>query len=338
MNYTLTNLILTNFFQNSPFIAEPIIKIPSLVIFQCYFAKTFSHIIYSQSLGKFQISSSYFSSSLRSSVMINSDVSYQNQKITKNIYYFNCAVSFFSCTFIKCFSSTFGGAIYCKYIAVQLTDCIFRDNSAQIGGALQLLQVSKSLFERNIFEHNSAEYNAAVAFEFQDDVNFTIIRNINISKNSAKNWNGGLRIDFVGGEFSGLFLSNNNAFACSGFFDYSFLPKNKTIKFSFFGNNSSHEKGAGVTIFHMCHLSTYQSCVFIENKCETAPNSLSIETISCIINIINCYFDEEKESAIGMKYSDNQIILNNSEFSLKGSSFFQEAINSIQNIIIPPQI
>lgn len=88
-----------------------------------------------------------------------------------------------------------GGAIAIWLSDVRITNCVFRYNKAQYGGAIFISKYSKAIVDNSLFHHNKASMNGG-AIEVSDFAEPTLI-NLTLANNDAVH-NGGA-LDIVGG-------------------------------------------------------------------------------------------------------------------------------------------
>lgn len=255
--------------------------------------------------GNLFLCDSFFRKSLRSAVVLSEE--YDTENIS-GVFRENTRVSFknmiiSNCVFHSC-SSSYGGGLYGDWVNTTLTDCVFYNNGAHIGGAVHILHSDYIFMQRILMIGNVADYCGAGEVDVMNEANDTHIELVNVTGNSANKWTGGLRVDHGGGVLKECVFSENSAAVCGGFFDYAWDAVLRSVSFCMFLNNTSTDRGGAFTGFHLLHHSYFEFSFFIENRCEKAVNSISIESFGASVSVYNCIFTGSEDDEVGVRWKD----------------------------------
>ena len=322
MNLTLSLLSLCSVSYSPFFVVPNQIKSPYFNLYHSKFSRFFNTAFYSGSKLNSKIESCIFNNILNSAIKIEKeDLEYNNQYFTETLEFHMGLLALSHCTFKACRSSNIGGALLTSDISILLYCTNFIGNSAEICGAARMLRCASVQWFGNTFYKNEADYDGAFSMDAYDKIKNINLSATNISHNTAKLWTGGFRIDSVGGSIDNCVVDGNKAKVAGGFFDFSWSPAFRDVKFCFFNNNTSKERAAAVCAFHLMHNSKYYKVAFVLNKCDAKPDSITIDSIDSKIILDGCYFDGPKDTQIGMRFGYSTFeILDKTIFDQKGSS------------------
>jgi hypothetical protein len=129
--------------------------------------------------------------------------------------------------------------------------------------------------------------------------------NVNFTNNHADEWTGALRVDHGAGPMSDCVFHNNTASVCAAFFDFAWKPSKRILSFVLFSHNSAQTRAGGFCAFHIMHLSRFESCIFVKNKCKVHANSIYIESSNAIVELKSCTFDGPRDKEIERRFGDS---------------------------------
>ena len=218
------------------------------------------------------------------------------------------------CVFIRC-NGTKGGAISSTDSSFSIKNSYFVFNKAEVGGAISCINSSGISIENSLFAFNSAEYTGATNIGSKDESNSAYIKYVNLTGNRASKWVGAMRVDRDGGSISNCVFSNNSAFACGGFFDFSCQPCERYVASCLFERNNASIKGGAYCCFHIKQRVSFDDCVFSMNMCDNSADSIAIESVDIKVTLNGCCFSSRKEEEISTKFNQSELEENNVHFN-----------------------
>ncbi|OHS94864.1 hypothetical protein TRFO_10781 [Tritrichomonas foetus] len=326
INLTLS-LISLHYYGNSPFLmTSNNFHQKNYNILNSRFSYFFSNILRFNSRFNYAIKSSEFSHALDTAVIVsNNDQVTSHQLLTSTLIFYDGNLFIEHCKFKSCASQNPGGALHANNINLILTCNLFTRNTSPICGAARIMSCFQVKWLGNAFVRNKANYNGAFSMDPATEGSLFKIESTNISYNEAKKWTGGFRIDMTGGEIQNSVIEGNFAKVTGGFFDFSWTPSHRDVNMCIFKNNSAENRAGAVCAFHLMHSSKYYKVIFIQNKCERKPDSISIDSVDTKIVLDESYFDGPKETQIGMKFGY-------STFEITKKTKFDQSESSIKKI------
>lgn len=308
MNSSITRLSLSSVYINSPLIQTTLNSQRMKLTMANSFFSRISNTIYS-SIPNSQsfISSSRFENILNGAIKINSLLTYGSKIFNSQLELYENYFFMEKCKFYKCTTTGMGGGIESNRANFTVKDIVFEKCSAKCGGAAHILRSWECNFERVLVAENTAEYAAGIHYDAMNEQNTTNFNSMNFTSNKASKWTGSFRIDHGGGKVTGIIIHNNEAMVSSGYFDYTWYPVHKTIKFIVAINNSCISRGAAITFFHIKHRGALESGIFVDNKCEKSAHSISLENVDGIVTLTNCYFTGPQSEEIYSRYNETEI-------------------------------
>lgn len=331
MNVTISTLILHNINSRSPFLHynNHVVK-TNFNLYHSSFLFFKSSFLSSNQNYQIRIKNSIFSHFLDSSIDLSCyNISYINHVYDNRTFYEN-DIDFLILekVIIRNSYSQRGGCFRTSHSNLNISNCIFHENSAEIGGAFYALECFYLNLTKSLFIKNQAKYDGALMIDFLREQNSTNIVSCNVSSNAAKKWTGGIRIDRAGGNLTNSLFSHNSAEVSAGFFDYAWMPMHRDINYCFFLNNTANGRGGAYTCFHLMQSVSFLNCLFINNSCNLAFNSISVQAFRNMVNVNACYFNGESDKEIGVLFGNNDIHVINSVFSVG-----EQQKKSVENFI-----
>ncbi len=179
---------------------------------------------------------------------------------------------------------TWGGALFCTNSAVEFSNCIFRDNTAQhYGGAIQCY-MSDATFEDCEFTNNTAGYSGGAVDTYDDCI-----------------------LEFLDCDFEG-----NSALAGNSGGIQLFEDCDAVITGCQFTSNTSTERGGAVRA-STNSTAVIKSCLFAMNSSEMLGGAL--ESYESRLEVSNCTFYGNVTHTMGGAYcirgASNSVFVNN---------------------------
>ena len=269
----------------------------------------------SQNLMNLHLKDSHFSNFLHSPIHLSlKHKLVENKRLTKRVKTDKGILVVNRCVFENCSTSNKGGAVFAEHCdVVQLTNCVFATNSGRYSGAVAIQDAKEVEISRTCVVNNAAEFIGGMYCDgkAENKVQFCSIRDTNFSSNTANKWTGAIRIDHGSFSISACVFSSNTAQTCGACFDFSWEPSQSTIHTTQFLNNSAYSRGGAFCAFHMMHHSTFDSCVFYGNRCNSSGNSIHIESTDSEVRLTSCVFEKEQTQELAMRFDGSHFVVDN---------------------------
>ena len=220
-----------------------------------------------------------------------------------------------SCSFANC-SDKVGGAVQVWKAKLTIRRSTFVRNRAEVAGAVYTRACLNLTLDNLLFLDNEAGYDGALMAEMEAKTN-TTVSSVNLTRNSAKMWVGGMRIDCVGGTVRNCRFDSNSALVCGCFFDWAARSTPRNVWQCIFTNNTCVARGGAYTSCNIGQTLNFDECVFNRNVCERSANSISLENIEAVCTITRCTFSGKKDEEVSMKYPESVINFNACKFELE---------------------
>jgi hypothetical protein len=212
------------------------------------------------------------------------------------------------CFFQGCNSSVGGAARSEHCNLTEITDTQFISNTATFAGAIYFTQANKHRFTRVLIHNNSALYMGAVYMDGVEESSepSSFFTNVNFTFNHAAVWTGAVRVDHGAGPMKDSVFQGNRAKTCGAFFDFAWKPSQRVLSFVLFCESKSEMRAGAFCAFHLMHLSRFESCIFLKNKCDIHANSIYIESCNTVVELWNCTFDGVQDEEIEIRFKDSR--------------------------------
>lgn len=278
--------------------------------------RSFSSFLWSRGFLKATILDSSFLNVLNSPIHLSMEAKlFENMRYSKKLKVSKSDVTVKRCVFERCNTKKKGGGIIAEHCdSIIITDSYFIQNRARYSGAAFFQDTGLIEISRIIVFGNSAGYIGGVYCDgkAENQTPFCSISNSNYSFNHASKWTGALRIDHGGGSVQSCLFHSNTAESCGAFFDFAWEPSQRHIHSSYFLNNSAHARGGAFCAFHILHRSTFESCSFYNNQCDTSASSIHIESTDSEVTIFSCVFDKDKQTELKMRFDGSTFTVHDS--------------------------
>ena len=224
------------------------------------------------------------------------------------------------CNFTSNSGTGFGGAIMLWYMDTVIENCIFKNNTAKEGAAIQW-DARGGYINNSRFINNTAIYDGG-AIECGVYANSPYFENLYFESNTAYDRGGGLFVNAINGKFNNLTFVGNYATTGGGaYMGYGTSDSSNSgnlIYNSRFINNTARYGGAGADIIAN---STIRDCEFIGNVAPNYGGAVSMANSNLDYNV----FVNNSASFGGAVYTYNSTIANSSFYNNnapKGSAIF----------------
>jgi hypothetical protein len=340
LNLTIASLAMTTRLSTSPFFSFASIDSRRSILFShLNFRKWFTSFMNTRAPGSFHFSRCGFQSFLSTPIIysgggIKENVNFTSEIINEHIQRDWRNVTIANCRFTKCHGDK-GGGFFGWYSNVTIFDSVFEENTARIGGGAHILNSDFIHISRLLVARNRAEYDGGLCTDTEFEGNFSDVDTINITFNRAEKWTGGFRMDHAGGNLTRCYFEGNSAVVCGAFFDFTWSPSERNIRYCVFKNNTSISRGGAYTAFHILQIAHFADDIFLHNFCNLSAYSISVESIDEVVTVTRCVFDGPQDREVAMRFpGESELTVTESDFEVGGERLraaFEKAADPIRD-------
>ena len=219
-----------------------------------------------------------------------------------------------SCWFEDCRDKV-GGAVKIWKGTLTVRRSTFVGNKAEVAGAVHTESCLNLTLDSVLFLDNEAGYSGAVMAGMESQANTTVV-SVNVTRNSARMWVGGMRID-IGGTVRNCRFDSNSALVSGCFFDWAARAAPRNVVQCIFTNNTCVARGGAYTSCNIGQTLKFDECLFMRNVCEKSASSISLENLETVCTVTRCTFSGKKEKEVSMKYPESVINFDACSFELE---------------------
>lgn len=310
LNLSLSCLTLGSLVLRSPFLSPASAGCYSLSGLKVH--KSFSAVLYSACPLSVRMHRCAFQRFLESPVqLLTKDINISGL-FTERFKKGKANVTMQACQYSHC-NGTNGGAACVSQGVLTITESLFEENQAEIGGAIYTRNCLNLTLSHVLFIKNQAEHDGAVCGGMNSKA-IAKIMDVNVTRNAARLWTGGIRIESVGGTVKNCRFDSNVALVSGCFFDWAWNSIPRNISECVFTNNTCVARGGAYTSNNIGQTINFDQCVFLQNACEKSADSISLENVDAVCTITRCRFSGTKENEVGMRYPESVIKFDDCEF------------------------